>query len=680
MALIIGNNVLNDVLNGGATDDQIYGLGGNDTIHGGAGNDLLDGGAGNDHMGGGLGNDTYRVDSVGDFVHESVGEGIDTVEASISYTLASNFENLTLTGVANLNATGNTLNNYIVGNSGNNRIDGGGGSDHMHGGLGNDTYVVNSSGDQVHEFFNQGTDRVESSISYTLGANLENLTLTGAAAINGTGNELGNVINGNNANNVLKGLAGNDTIHGYGGDDTIDGGTGDDHMGGGTGNDTYYVDSVADYVHESANEGTDKVFSRASSFTLGSNVENLTLLDASFSIGPGGVLLLTPGGVNGTGNSSANVMQGNAGANVLSGLAGDDSLYGNGGNDTLDGGSGNDYLNGGTGNDTMIGGFGNDTYVVDSAGDVVSETSIFGGTDWVYSSVTHTLGANVENLVLTGTAAINGYGNALNNSLYGNSAGNYLNGGTGADTMRGGAGNDRYVVDNVGDAVVEFAGGGTDRVYASISHTLAANVENLSLTGTAASGSGNSASNSISGNASANTLFGLAGNDTIYGYGGNDVIQGGTGADTISGGSGNDVLRAVDNVFFANDFAEDRFVFDTALNAATNVDLIDKANFTQGGNEGFDDEIVLENSIFTNLQSTLGTNTGTLGAGFYFEGFSSGNGLFDPVGIYNNVATGQLFYNATFGTAGDSTLFAAINLAGVAGGSAVLSAEEFTLV
>ncbi len=674
MTIVINGDAGNNVINAGSIEDHdIFGLGGNDTLHGNDGNDLLDGGSGSDHMGGGRGNDTYRVDSVGDFVHEAAGEGTDTVEASISYTLASNFENLTLTGVANINATGNTLNNFIVGNSGNNRIDGGGGSDHMHGEAGNDTYVVNSTGDLVHEFLNEGTDTVESSITYTLGAHLENLTLTGAAVINGTGNELANSINGNNADNVLKGLAGNDTMHGNGGNDTLDGGTGDDHMGGGLGNDTYYVDSVADYVHESANQGTDTVFSRASSFTLGSNVENLTLQDASFSIGPGGVILLTPGGVNGTGNSGANTMTGNAQANQLNGMAGDDFMLGGGGNDRLDGGTGNDHMHGDAGNDV---------YIVDSASDLVHELANE-GTDLVEASVSYTISdVDVENLTLTGTGNISGTGNASANVLVGNSGNNTLNGLGGIDTMRGGAGNDRYYVDHASDQVIENAGEGTDTVYASVSETLTdVDVENLTLTGAAAtSGTGNASANHIDGNSAANVLRGLAGNDLLHGNGGNDTIEGGTGADEIGGGAGNDVLRAVANVAFVDDGAEDRFVFNTALNAATNVDLIDKATFIAGGGEGLDDEIVLENSIFSALLTNGGGNVGTLGAAYYFEGVSSGNGLFDPVGIYNNTATGQLFYNASFGVAGDSTLFAAVNLAGVAGGSVVLSVEEFSLV
>ncbi|MCU0968967.1 MAG: hypothetical protein MUF03_09130 [Rubrivivax sp.] len=248
--------------------------------------------------------------------------------------------------------------------------------------------------------------------------------------------------------------------------------------------------------------------------------------------------------------------------------------------------------------------------------------------------------------------------------------------------MAGGAGSDTYYVDSGADTVVEGANAGTDWVLSSVSFTLAdPDVENLTLSGAAATnGTGNASANWMYGNGANNQLFGMGGNDYLWGSGGNDVIQGGTGADTLAGSTGNDVLRAVDNVFGVNDGVEDRFVFETTLNAATNVDLIDIASFG-AGLEGADDEIVLENAIFTALLSTAGTGTGQLGAGYYFEGAGfSGAGQFDAAGIYVNTTNGQIFYNPTFGTAGDSVLFAVANVAGIAGGAAALSSEEFTLV
>ncbi|MFN5514092.1 MAG: S8 family serine peptidase [Cyanobacteriota bacterium] len=215
---------------GTAGNDRLNGTAGDDTLIGLAGNDALDGKTGADALIGGLGNDTYTVDSIGDVVTENANEGADTVKSSISYTLGANFENLTLSGTANLNGTGNTVNNKLTGNSGNNiltglagndTLDGKAGADTMIGGLGNDTYTVDNIGDVITENANEGTDTVKASIDYTLGANLENLTLTGNANINGTGNALKNKITGNTGANILNGDAGADTLTGKGGNDTF---------------------------------------------------------------------------------------------------------------------------------------------------------------------------------------------------------------------------------------------------------------------------------------------------------------------------------------------------------------------------------------------------------------------------------------------------------------------------
>ena len=141
-------------------------------------------------------------------VTEAANEGTDLVQSSVTYTLAANVENLTLTGTTAINGTGNALNNVLTGNSavntltggaGNDTLNGGAGNDTMVGGTGDDTYVVDSTSDVVTEAANEGVDTVNSSVTLTLGNNVENLVLTGTSAINGTGNTLNNILTGNSA-------------------------------------------------------------------------------------------------------------------------------------------------------------------------------------------------------------------------------------------------------------------------------------------------------------------------------------------------------------------------------------------------------------------------------------------------------------------------------------------------
>jgi Ca2+-binding RTX toxin-like protein len=230
---LTGNTAINAT--GNNLDNVITGNSGANQLTGGAGNDRLDGAAGNDTMIGGLGDDIYVVQAAGDVVTENVGEGIDTIESSITISsLASNVENLTLTGVSAIDGTGNTLDNVITGNSaantltggaGNDTLVGGAGADTMIGGAGDDIYVVDNSGDVVTEATDEGGDLVQSSISHTLLANVENLTLAGSGSINGTGNSLDNILTGNSGNNILHGAGGNDTLIGGGGYDSYQFGT-----------------------------------------------------------------------------------------------------------------------------------------------------------------------------------------------------------------------------------------------------------------------------------------------------------------------------------------------------------------------------------------------------------------------------------------------------------------------
>lgn len=229
---------------GGSGNDTMCGNDLANVLRGGAGNDVLVGYGGADTLAGGTGDDTYYVDST-DTLSEATGAGTDTVYAAFTFTLADNFENLVLTGRAALNGTGNALNNTLVGNEAANVLDGGLGNDTMMGGRGNDTYVVNSIYDVVSEVRGQGTDLVYASSSFALSAEVENLTLTGVGATNGTGNALANVLTGNDAANVLRGGAGNDKLYGGAGDDVLYGEAGVDMLWGGTGADRFCFDATS---------------------------------------------------------------------------------------------------------------------------------------------------------------------------------------------------------------------------------------------------------------------------------------------------------------------------------------------------------------------------------------------------------------------------------------------------
>jgi Ca2+-binding RTX toxin-like protein len=386
------------------------------------------------------------------------------------------------------NAIGGGGQDRITGNAAANRLDGGGGADTLAGGGGDDSYVVDAQ-DAVVERRGGGSDLVEASFSYVLGSEIERLRLSGRGAADGTGNDLANAIDGNRGNNVLAGGGGNDTLDGHAGVDTLD---------GGLGNDLYTIGEAGDRIIDAG--GIDMVWSDAD-FTLGNGLENLILRGRA--------------AVSGTGNDGDNAITGNAAANVLVGARGDDTLEG------------------GAGADTMSGGKGDDRYVIGS-GDVIREAA-GQGTDTVVSVADCRLSDHFEALVLDGSAAIDGYGNAAANALTGNGAANLLDGRGGADTMAGGLGDDWYIIDDRGDRVVERARGGIDMVMSSVAFSLAGSeIEHLVLTGRdAIMGTGNDAANALAGNAAANALSGGKGDDTL---------DGGAGADTLTGGEGNDVL------------------------------------------------------------------------------------------------------------------------------------------
>lgn len=444
------------------------------------------------------------------------------------------------------------------------------------------------------------------------------------------GSDGADTYNGLGGNDRILGLGGDDTLTGGDGNDILNGGAGADVLKGGHGNDVYVIDNHRDVADETGGSGIDTV--QSDSATLAAGIENLVLI------------------VSNSGAPSTGI--GNALNNVITGNARNNALFGEAGNDRLIGGAGNDTLSGGLGIDTMIGGAGDDSYSVDNIRDVVSEV---GGTgyDTVRTSVTYSLSAantaGVEELFLTGAAAINGTGNALANRLLGNAAANVLNGLAGNDTIQGmggadrmfgGAGDDTYFVEDARNFVSEVGGAGLDVVLSGITFSLAARsagaVENLVLTGDrATNATGNAIGNFLAGNTAGNVLSGLAGDDKLNGLAGKDTLIGGLGKDT--------------------------FQF-TAVPSAANADRIVDFNVR-------DDTIALNDTTFT----ALGAPRAALNPVMFWK---SATGLAHDANdrIVYNTSTGQLFYDADGNGRGAAVLIATI------ANKAALTAADFSVI
>ncbi|MBK9663813.1 MAG: hypothetical protein IPO71_12915 [Nitrosomonas sp.] len=610
------------IINGTSGNDTLSGAtGSDDTLTGGLGDDFYDfsGVFGNDLVvetsTGGL-NDTIRILSdIPASVIRLVGNSVDDL-----YIIADGYGSIRLQnhllGSAvesfqigagplislkqGISFTGSINGDALYGTNFNDVFNGKEGSDSFTGRLGDDTYnfsgifgddlvvetsagglndtirilsdipasVIRLVGNSVDDLYiiadGYGSIRLQ---NHLLGSTVESFQIGAAPlislkqGISFTGSISSDALYGTNFNDVFNGKEGSDSFTGRLGDDTYNfsGIFGDDlvvETSTGGLNDTIRIlsDIPASVIRLVGNSVDDLYIIadgygsiRLQNHLLGSTVE-------SFQIGAGPLISLKQG-ISFTGSTNG------------------DSLYGTAFNDTF---------NGKGGNDALIGRLGNDTYIVDNGGVSIFE-SLSEGTDTVRSSISFSLPVNVENLTLTDISDINGAGNDLNNILIGNLAVNQLNGGLGndtlnggadADTMIGGLGNDNYVVDNVGDAVTENLNEGTDRISSSVTYTLPANVENLTLTGTTAiNGSGNGLANILIGNSAINQL---------NGGGGNDTLDGGTGNNTLTGGAGQDIFR---------------------LTTAGHIDAI--TDFVV-----VDDTIQLENAVFTALATP-----GTLAAG-----------------------------------------------------------------
>ncbi|GLS31382.1 Ca2+-binding protein, RTX toxin-related [Mesorhizobium albiziae] len=501
-------------------------------------------------------------------------------------------------------------NDTLNGGDGDDTLDGGAGNDTMTGGNGNDTFVVDSALDVVNEGTGgaSGIDTVQTTLaSYTLSANLENLTKLGGGNFNGTGNNGANVLTGGTGNNTLNGLGGNDTLNGMGGsdtlnggdgndtlnggdgvdtlnggnnDDVLDGGAGNDGMAGGAGNDTY-IAGTGDVIIENLNAGTDTVQTVLGNYTLGANVENLTKTG--------------PGIFNGTGNALANI------------------IIGGGLNDTLSGLAGDDRLDGGLGNDTMIGGADNDTYVVNAAGDVVTEAA-GAGTDTVQTTLaSYTLSANLENLSYTGAGTFTGTGNGSGNVITGGGLNDSLNGLAGNDTLNGGNGDDTFLAQNADGNDAYNGGAGTD----TLNMSAVTGATSVNFATGAVTGAGTDTINSVE------NVIGGAGVNTFTASNTAGVVN------TMTGGGGNDVF-----VFGTNAAANGDVITD--FQAGDRVDLsgID-ANSVTGGNNAF--TTLLQGNVAFGAQAVLRTYQS--GGNTVIEGNNDGDTAADfSVTLSGNVA------------------------------------------
>lgn len=422
------------------------------------------------------------------------------------------------------------------------------------------------------------------------------------------------------------GSAYNDTLIGNSSANVLNGGTGADSMFGGAGNDIYYVDNAGDIVTENSNEGIDTVNSSIS-FTLGSNIENLTLIGSS--------------SINGSGNDLNNTILGNDYDNILFGHAGNDVMQGFGGRDTLYGGEGNDTLCGDAGGDLLYGGSGNDEYLIFDESASITEyynegiDTIKIATD---SIINYTLAENIENLYNPNLGSnINITGNSLDNHITLGAGNNILDGGAGSDTLQGGAGNDIYYVDDAGDIVIENANEGNDTVISNVSYTLAANIENLTLSGSISiNGSGNNLNNTILGNDYDNILIGNAGNDVMQGFGGRDILYGGEGNDTLCGDAGNDLL-------YGGTGNDDYLIFDAS------------ASVIEYQNEGIDTVRIATDSIlnYTLTENVENLNNPILGSNIRITGNELDNRI--VLGGGNNIITGGKGNDYLEGGAGSDT-------------------------
>ncbi len=492
------------------------------------------------------------------------------------------------------NAIGGVGADTLIGNAASNRLDGGAGADTMAGGLGNDTYVVDSALDVTTELEGGGVDTVHSSISWSLFEEVENLTLTGAAAINGTGNTLANVITGNGAANVLVGLGGDDSLFGNAGDDTLNGGADDDILDGGAGADALNGGAGGDTADYSTAAARVVVRLWSNSGSEGDAAGDTLTSVENVSGGAGGDTI--------AGDSLGNVLVGGGGVDFINGLDGDDTLRGDAGADvllggvgadSLEGGADNDSLNGGVGADALVGGAGSDTADYSTAaarvavrlwsnsgseGDAAGDT-LFGVENATGGAGGDTIaGDSLANVLAGGGGAdfLNGLDG--NDTLRGDAGADALVGGAGADSLEGGADNDTLNGGAGADTINGGAGADTADYSAATARVAVRLWSNSGAegdaTGDTLSGvenvTGGGGGDTIAGDSFVNVLAGGGGADFLNGLDGNDTLRGDAGADVLVGGAGADafVFSVGGGADQVNDFDADAAGGQDALNIA----------------------------------------------------------------------------------------------------------------
>jgi Ca2+-binding RTX toxin-like protein len=341
---------------------------------------------------------------------------------------------------------------------------------------------------------------------------------------------------------TLRTGAGTQQITGTAGEDFIDGGAGVDVLGGGAGNDIYIVDVSGETITEAAGGGQDRVIADGNyGLNPGAEVETLTTRTHASTFA-----------INLSGNELGQILFGNFGRNTLDGRGGAD---------------------------TLVGFAGDDLYIVDHPGDIIVETA-GGGADRVVADATYILSGGAEVEILStrthaATFAISLTGNEYGQTIQGNFGANTLDGRDGADTLIGFGGDDLYIVDHIGDVVIEQAGGGNDRLVADVSYVLrsGSEVETISTRTHAATEAinltGNEFTQTIQGNFGINKLDGRGGADTLIGFGGNDLYIIDHAGDTVIEGPGDGIDRVVADVNYALNAGAEVETLSSRTHAAT---------------------------------------------------------------------------------------------------------------